>query len=377
MGDLDNVDVRAAFRAEVRRSTRATAIATGLIAIFAFPAWAGFDYLVEPAQAGTFTKLRLLLELPLVGLWLVLFTGSGRRHPERVMLLMLALIEGTIAFMISRLEEAYAPYALGMSLAIYGSSFLLVWPWPYTAALIGLTWVALAGTIATAPVALGGSALATIAFYMGTASIVAFVGQVYRQTTAWREFRARLALEREQARSEKLLRQLARLSSEDPLTGLANRRSWDEALAREFERSRRQEGSFAVLLCDLDLLKDVNDRFGHATGDLVLKAAADVLRERVRAGDLAARLGGDEFAVLCADTDLDGARAFAEDLRNRLHALHPRDAELPSVTLSIGVAVRKPTDGSPTELMLRADNRLYRAKRTRNSVCCDERIPVA
>jgi diguanylate cyclase (GGDEF)-like protein len=237
--------------------------------------------------------------------------------------------------------------------------------------------VALAVAIATAPVALDGPALATIGFYLGTASIVAFVGQVYREATAWREFRARVALEREQARNEMLLRQLARLSSEDPLTGLANRRSWDEALAREFERSRRQESSLAVLVCDLDLLKEVNDRFGHATGDRVLKAAADLLRERVRAGDLAARLGGDEFAVLCPDTDRDGACTIAENLRSRLGELHPSQAEFPSVTLSIGVAVQERTDVSPTELMLRADDRLYRAKRTRNSVCCDERISVA
>jgi diguanylate cyclase (GGDEF)-like protein len=367
----DNSRLRTAFRAEVKHATRRTALAGGLIAIVAFPAWAGFDHLVDPAHGAEFTTIRLLLELPLVALWLSLFTKIGRRHPEVVMVLILALAQCAIAFMTSRVAEAHAPYALGLSLAIYASAFLMIWPWAYTAALIGVTWLALAGTIATAPDPLPASAIATIGFYLGTASMVAFVGQVHREMTAWQEFRSRVGLEQEQERNRVLLGQLERLSREDSLTDLANRRSWDETLAREFERSRRQDTGLAVLLCDLDRLKDVNDRFGHATGDRVLKAAADVLRERVRAGDLAARLGGDEFAVLCPDTDMAAAAALGEDLRTRLSALRPREGHIPEVTVSIGVACREPGDVSATELVLRADDRLYRAKRTRNAVYPD------
>jgi len=371
-GDIrDNSRLRTAFRAEVKRATRRTALAGGLIAIVAFPAWAGFDHLVDPAHGAEFTTIRLLLELPLVALWLSLFTNIGRRHPEVVMVLILGLAQCAIAFMTSRVAEAHAPYALGLSLAIYASAFLMIWPWAYTAALIGVTWLALAGAIATAPDPLPGSAFATIGFYLGTASMVAFVGQVHREMTAWQEFRSRVGLELEQERNRELLAQLERLSREDSLTDLANRRSWDETVAREFERSRRQDTGLAVLICDLDRLKDVNDRFGHATGDRVLKAAADVLRERVRAGDLAARLGGDEFAVLCPDTDMAAAAALGEDLRTRLSALRPREGQIPEVTVSIGVACREPADASATELVLRADDRLYRAKRTRNAVYPD------
>jgi diguanylate cyclase (GGDEF)-like protein len=368
---LDTTRQRAAFRAEVRRSTRATALAGGVIAIVAFPVWAGFDRLVDPAHSAEFTTIRLLLELPLIALWLSLFTGPGRRHPELVMLLFVGLIQIAVAYMTVRVAHAYAPYALGLSLAIYASSFLLIWPWQYTAALIGLTWVALAAAVATAPEDLDGAALATIGFYLGTASLVAFVGQLHRQVTAWKEFCSRLELEQEQERSQDLLEQLERLSREDSLTGLANRRCWDETLAREFERSRRQGTGLAVLLCDVDRLKEINDRFGHATGDGVLRAAADVLRERVRAGDLAARLGGDEFAVLCPDTDIADASALGEDLRTRLSALRPANGSIPQVTVSIGVACRERSDVSATELVLRADDRLYRAKRTRNAVYPD------
>jgi diguanylate cyclase (GGDEF)-like protein len=355
----------------VQRATRATAVAGGLVAIVAFPAWAVFDHLVDPAHGTEFTTVRLLLEVPLIGLWLSLFTGPGRRHPELVMLLFMAIIQGSIAFMTTRVEDAYAPYALGMSLAIYASAFLLIWPWQYTAALIGFTWLALAVAVGVAADAPDGPALATIGFYLATASLLAFVGQLHRQMTAWQEFRARLELEQEQERNRSLLQQLERISREDSLTGLGNRRCWDETLAREFERARRQERGLAVLLCDLDRLKEINDRFGHATGDRVLKAAADVLRERVRAGDLAARLGGDEFAVLCPDTELAAASALGEDLRKRLGALRPAEIGIPGVTVSIGVACRERADVSATELVLRADDRLYRAKRTRNAVYPD------
>jgi diguanylate cyclase (GGDEF)-like protein len=342
-----------------------------LIAIVAFPLWAVFDFVVDPAHGAEFTTIRLLLEVPMVALWLSLVTGPGRRHPELVMLLFMGAMQVAIAYMTSRADGAYAPYALGLSLAIFASSFLLIWPWRYTAALIALTWVALGGAIATAPDVLDGPALATIGFYLGTASLLAFVGQLHRQMMAWQEFRGRVELEQEQERNRDLVQQLGRLSREDSLTGLANRRSWDETLEREFERARRQQTRLAVLLCDLDRLKDINDRFGHATGDRALKAAADVLRERVRAGDLAARLGGDEFAVLCPETDIAAASALGEDLRTRLSALHPAGGLESRVTVSIGIACREPGDASATELVLRADDRLYRAKRTRNAVYPD------
>ncbi|MEA2418442.1 MAG: hypothetical protein QOE60_648 [Thermoleophilaceae bacterium] len=357
--------LRSTFRAEVKRATRATAVAGGLIAIVAFPVWAIFDHLVEPAHGAEFTIIRLLLELPLVALWLSLFTDSGRRHPELVMLVFLGMIQVAIAFMTARVEDAYAPYALGLSLGIYASSFLLIWPWQYTAGLIGVTWAALAVTIGTAPQALEVPEIATIGFYLATASLVAFVGQLHRQATAWQEFCSRVELETEQERNRNLVSQLERLSREDALTGVANRRAWDETLEREFERARRQDIDLAVLLCDLDRLKEINDRFGHASGDRVLKAAAEVLLERVRAGDMVARLGGDEFAVLCPATEIAGASALGEDLRVRLSAL-PEGA-----TMSIGVACREPADVSATELVLRADDRLYRAKRTRNAVYPD------
>jgi diguanylate cyclase (GGDEF)-like protein len=366
--ELDAGRLRAAFRAEVRIATRTTAVAGGLIAILAFPVWSIFDHLVDPAHGVEFSTLRFAVEVPLIALWLTLFTGPGRRHPEVVMLLMLGLVQGAIAWMTTHVVDAYASYALGMSLGIYASSFLLIWPWQYTAALIGMTWAALLAAGATAPPALDAAAIATIAFYLGTASLIAFVGQLHRQLMAWQEFRNRMGLEAEQERNRELVRQLERLSREDALTGLANRRSWDETLTRDFERTGRSAGGLAVLLCDLDHLKEINDRFGHAVGDQVLRLVADVLRERVRVGDLAARLGGDEFGVICPDTGLDAAASLAEDLRDRVGQLAATIGAGPSVTVSIGVASREPGDLSAADIVQRADDALYSVKRARGAV---------
>src|SRR3954447_19707978 len=97
--DLDATRLRADFRAEVRQATRTTALAGGVIAIIAFPSWAVFDHLVDPSHGVEFARLRFAVELPLLLLWLTLFTRAGRRHPEFVMLLMLGLIQGVIAYM--------------------------------------------------------------------------------------------------------------------------------------------------------------------------------------------------------------------------------------------------------------------------------------
>src|SRR4030095_9271489 len=111
-------------------------------------------------------------------------------------------------------------------------------------------------------------------------------------------------LEHEQRRTRVLLTRLERLSQEDPLTGLANRRRWDSELAVVCAQARDSGEHVAVLLIDLDHFKQVNDRHGHAGGDRALKQVAGLLSRRIRSGDLVARLGGDELAVLLPGTDL-------------------------------------------------------------------------
>ena len=150
----------------------------------------------------------------------------------------------------------------------------------------------------------------------------------------------------------------------DELTQLANRRYFMETLETELRRAERFEEPLALVFADLDDFKLVNDRFGHQVGDEVLRAFADVIRWRVREIDLGARLGGEEFAVLLPETNLMGAQALGESLRNAVAALTVDVGEGRSVrvTASFGVAAY-PQTHSADELMTAADLALYRAKR--------------
>lgn len=174
---------------------------------------------------------------------------------------------------------------------------------------------------------------------------------------------------------------LRRQSVSDPLTGLYNRRFMEEQLGREISRSERTGLPVAVVAADVDIFKDVNDGMGHGVGDEVLRAVAKVLEHGVREGDIVCRCGGDEFVVVMPSTDLATARARAEDLRTDLIALaQARDASLPLVTMSLGVAVY-PEHGRTVAAVLRAaDVALYQAKQGgRNQVASagDPSLPLA
>jgi len=160
--------------------------------------------------------------------------------------------------------------------------------------------------------------------------------------------------------------QLAELSVTDGLTGLANRRRFDAALADEWARARRTRQPLAVIMMDVDYFKKYNDCYGHLAGDACLKAVAGVLQRYARrAGDLAARYGGEEFVVVAANTDQKAAYTLAETLRNAVVALAIPHETSPfgMVSVSAGVAVRFPTpQSSEHELLHAADEALYRAK---------------
>jgi diguanylate cyclase (GGDEF)-like protein len=159
------------------------------------------------------------------------------------------------------------------------------------------------------------------------------------------------------------LEQLQEQAMTDPLTGLYNRRFFNDALARACKQAQRQQRAFSVILMDLDHFKNVNDSYGHDAGDAVLKHVGDLLRERVRASDIAVRYGGEEFAILLPDTDTEVAVARAEGLRLALRA-QPIDCGKQSIgiTASFGVAEYEYATSTGHGLMQSADAALYAAK---------------
>ena len=162
------------------------------------------------------------------------------------------------------------------------------------------------------------------------------------------------------------LREILRNQSiRDPLTGLFNRRYLEESLNRELHRANRAGRNVSLVMLDLDHFKHFNDTFGHQVGDVLLKEIAGVIKNRVRAGDLACRYGGEEFSLILAEVDTEGARKCLEAIREAIKhlSLHHRGQTLGTVTISAGIAAY-PTDGdNPEDLIRAADEALYRAKK--------------
>lgn len=193
--------------------------------------------------------------------------------------------------------------------------------------------------------------------------IAALQLRIQELTSANAEKAALLIKAREEAES------LQRLSVEDSLTGLCNRRYFDRRLGSECERAWRYGSPLSVAFADLDGFKAINDRFSHAVGDAVLKTFSHLLRTLLRQSDVVARYGGDEFAILFPATPRDAARVACEKIRQQVQA-HPWAEIAPglSVTISIGLTDDLSTS-SPAQFLATADRLLYAAKREgRNQV---------
>jgi len=167
---------------------------------------------------------------------------------------------------------------------------------------------------------------------------------------------------------EQANQRLEHLSSVDGLTGIANRRRFQDVLELEWGRARRGAYPISVAMVDIDHFKLYNDTYGHQSGDDCLKRVAATLASVLnRPGDLVARYGGEEFVVVLPETNRQGAVLMAESLRKKIEDLHIANAQAPSgrfLTASVGVAtcIPSPEDASPLHLLIAADRALYRAK---------------
>jgi diguanylate cyclase len=166
----------------------------------------------------------------------------------------------------------------------------------------------------------------------------------------------------------------------DPLTSLANRKSFDEALAKALTTARTKGEPITLMLTDIDHFKKFNDNWGHLTGDQVLRLVAGAVKQHVKGEDIAARYGGEEFAIVLPNTVLRSAITVAEHIR---HAVMTKELmkrstgeHLGRVTISIGVAAMRPSD-TPQSLIERADICLYAAKRSGRNRVISEADPEA
>ena len=167
-----------------------------------------------------------------------------------------------------------------------------------------------------------------------------------------------------------LLQQAERFSLEDSVTQVNNRRCLDVRLAADVQRARRYASPLTIAMVDIDDFKAINDRYAHANGDEVLRRVASLMRASLRDSDYVARYGGDEFVLVFPETRLSNARLVCEMVRERV-AEEDWSAISPhlTVTVSVGVAERSPTNNAPDLLLDAADRMLYRAKRSgKNSV---------
>jgi len=166
---------------------------------------------------------------------------------------------------------------------------------------------------------------------------------------------------------------LLHMSMFDQLTGLANRRNFDETLEREFKLAKREKNPLSIVMCDIDFFKIYNDSYGHQKGDECLETVSKVLAEVCsRPTDLACRYGGEEFIFILPNTDLNGSTIFAEKVRAGVEALkidHAGSKVNDYVTLSLGVATYQGQFKTDSDITKAADDALYRAKESgRNKV---------
>lgn len=198
-------------------------------------------------------------------------------------------------------------------------------------------------------------------------------------------FRRERNLVRTAAQLREVSAELDRLARTDALTGVANRRAFFDVLGVEFRRSKRYGRELSVLMLDLDHFKDVNDRWGHPFGDHVLRQTTDIIAANVRESDILGRYGGEEFALALPETSEASALGVGEKLRAALEAHEFRTADTPPpgepavrLTISIGVAsLPVEEDQDEVELIGRADQALYEAKRTGRNRVIAYRKPAA
>jgi diguanylate cyclase (GGDEF)-like protein len=342
-----------------RRNVVGLRLAALLVSIL-FPLFWILDWVVLPGWAMLTLWLRLFATFYSLSIWIATFRRYDLvyRHTNRLAISLGILISGLISIM-AWLDQGYeSPYYAGLNLVILGCSFLFSWPWRlmigFNMLLYGFYMVPLLiGSIAIQDT---GVAI-TNQFFLLSTILISVIAQQHRLAQEKKDF---LAIQHHQ----ELLQQAKTLAATDPLTGLYNRRQMFTLGAYELGHARRLKKPLSALVIDIDHFKQINDTYGHQAGDEVLQAAAHVFQSNLRQEDILARMGGDEFVVLLPSTEVHVAASVAERMRLAMKSLSISNLQLPlQITVSMGVAPLTPDILNLDDLLLRADEALYAAKR--------------
>lgn len=363
-------DLEAAFQrhyAERYREHMVLGLGIGMLAIIVS---AFEDFLLPPGQRAMplFIRFGLMLPINLV-LFLLVWADCWRRRQQAILLM--TTLGGALGFLLMGYFSSgvYARFYVDtLVLVLIFGLVLLRLQFPYAVAAVMV--IGPGAALALFNLAFPGSDedhvidLSLIVF----AGSLCLIGNYLMERSARADFLQQQLLALRQQALEASNRHLERLLRSDGLTGIANRRYFDQHLADEFRRAERGAYPLALLMIDIDCFKPYNDSYGHQAGDEALVAVAQVLQGFARRpGDLAARYGGEEFALILPGSGLEDAGEIADELVQAvaLRALpHGASTVAEVVTVSIGVASLRPGQepGDEAELIAHADRALYRAK---------------
>lgn len=366
-----------------RQSQREYQTRVGLVlGIVIFALFGVMDWLLLREQIATVWVLRfgaVAIMLAYLLLWQGRVAGEGSRgQPQYVCTLLIALaIEGVIAIAPASGRDVYL---MALVLLLLFSFILLRTPFQYSLQTTVLV-VMLHNLVLVAAVDARAIELLSHNIFLLSAAGIALSANYLLERNERRAFLQNLLVRQQKAELEEINVRLQRLAVEDPLTGLANRRSFEAQLDEEWRRCLRQELPLAVMMLDVDSFKLYNDTYGHQAGDECLARIAEELRGYARRpGDCVARYGGEEFVIVWPGASADEACLEMQKLNEQIRRLRIRHHVSPVsdvVTVSIGVAACVPaTHDSPFRLVREADMALYHAKKQGRDRCV-QAVPAA
>ncbi|MEC4719007.1 diguanylate cyclase [Noviherbaspirillum sp. CPCC 100848] len=361
-------EIEASFQAEMDRLREHRMVRTGLAGALLYGAFAISDLSMVPDVYQQAWLIRFLIVIPLMLLGTILFSRLKNLLMREAMLSVSLIVTGASLSLIAALSQHpnAVHYHTGVTLIVLFGNIVLNQRFR-SAAIVSAALVVLYGVSLLQVAAMSAEVRFNNWLFCAAAVIISLIANFRMDQDQRRAYLARL---REQQRNEELsnaVELLGRLSAEDALTRLANRREFDRRLSIEWNRARRDGHALSLVLIDVDCFKNYNDHYGHPAGDACLQKVADALQSVVRrSADLVARFGGEEFVVLLPATDAADAAALAERMRRQVSDLqipHAASRVAAGITVSLGVATLTPGDaGQPPDLVAAADAALYRAK---------------